>query len=767
MTRTHTRLLAVVAAAAILLASTTVLAREATLAEEFKPPRVVGITARESCLVGDVVQCTYQGRKSHIEMEFTVLNGPGGGSSIDELPIALVGTTSDTGPYRMDVNNPRRCSRDDYCMVPRQRQLTITAKVSREFSVFKTSIIMNHLPFAQIATDTDLTAENITFADISTNPAYGVGVPSIVNTRKSVFAYGSGVVGCQSAMPLPDTVLGINDVAAAGGLLDASWADGIPNRTPLRSRRHTQGCVGAFCPADGAAWTTDRLLQIHEVGEQCALVGVNPSSEPHFEIEVVVRDEELGTSHRVYAIVGRGRSQNIYDTQEQPGIEVRARVMPMTRRANTAAPSMIDAAGIVLCDYAIFDNVTAELNRPPAQLAPNVVHNVATRRHGGVLFYAVTAEDIALYGRQPGQVGALAHTLFKQDAATLAGYCYGPSNITDALVPDKMPAAVSERLNRYAANNSAAAVRPVELLGKEFMGDHVRNTFLANVDDNGKYRSSITLTRAIVHEATHLPREVLQSEHNAHSVRMRVDIGDSVLTAPHSDRYHRSVYAQRLAVDNSRCEITNRTGALSIRYNRPANAPTVTMGGGRKPYTVNITCDASVGYFMTGRANQTIAADRQSSVVRFSATVGGPKGPSGELGIAIPIRPNVSSVQAAEALYANELEYLAYVGGCTLQLFDGTFPDIEVDGPETIDCYYTNRRDADPVGTLTIGPVDCGLFSTEEECVGYAWVLIGIVVGLVALAISMLMGYACIAACIAIRASRSITPPTTTKVKTS
>ncbi len=701
-------------------------ARAATLAEEFAPPRVVGVTSRVACRGEDVVACTVGGRKSKLEFELTVLNGVNGHASIEDFPVALLGPVQDAGAYRPSIDEPLTCFSNTTCVVPRQRSLSVSVRVSREIAVFKTAPFLNHIPFATIWTNTDVGAEGIGFANFSTNPAYSV--PSLLDTRKSALSYGNAnLIGCQATMPPATVLLDLPDLEAAG-ISTAAWTDTIPTVRPIRGTQHHRVCTGAFCPANGITSFSDHVAQVHEVGPMCMLRHVSQHSEPHFELEVEVRDDETGSVDTVYAILTRGRSEPIYSTKFKTNIQVYAKILPLTRRSNNGAPSMRGVGALMFCDYMELDGVTTKIVRPPVELESGLLHNVATKRHGGVLWYAVPEEDLPLYGRSCGQQGMLAETLFRESSVLLGELCYDPLKGPSCVSNGTSPAKISDTHNRYAVNASASAVRPRTLLPEPLWEDQFRRTYLANVDNRGVIRGSKPLSYDILHEGNHLPVDMIQSNHSAHQVRVRVDIGDALLSSPHTDRFFRSVYAQRIDPVGTTCTLTDAIGALRFRYCTPTSMGVVTANGGRKPYIAEIECDASVGLFHAARSNQTIFDGRTRTQVRFSAPVGGPAGQCTDFGLPLIIAPNATTVAAEVAQMGDVLNIRNRVGSCRITLMDGTFTNITVGSPNNIDCYFTKSRDGDEEGKLTIEPPKCTLFSDDPRCTGYVWVFLGIII---------------------------------------
>lgn len=698
---------------------------------ELYEPRVVGLRGRVPCTDVDRVECGAEGRKSHLELELTAFNAVGGGAEIAELPLVALGPPGLEGPHRLRAEDPLRCMRDDLCSVPLDRDWVVSARVSRQLNVYRTRAMLDHIPMAAVATDSDLGAAGISFANVSTLPAYGAGVPSIVDTRKRIFTHnGAGVPGCQASQPASE------ERVDGAGVCDVAWADEL-SADPLQPavdamRLHT--CTGTFCPASGVAWPSDRLLQVHELGGQCSMRTVEALPEALFEVEVEVRNTRTGVVHSLYALAGHGRSHAIHRLgADSPNgaveLVMHVRAMPLTRRRGVEGTSMRDVSALMFCHS---NHTYAErLQRPSTALPAGTAHHVPTGRHGqdGLLWYAVHSDAMAEYGRLCGQSGAQAESLLRESLSALQTYCYTPGALEACLRPALSPCAASARLNRFAVDPFAP--RPAELLREELWDVERLRTYVADVQPAPSIVGSEALHRAVVHEPAHASPEFGMSNHTGAAVRIRLTLADTILQVTAEDRVARGVYAQRLDHSGSSCTLRAREhggGGLLFRYCTPSSSGLITVDGApaRKPYVARVSCPSSMGGFVDGRQGLAVnAGNRSMADMSFTAPIGGPAGACTNIGMPLPFDVSPATEAAAAAtMEAGGL--IPWVGTCVVELFDGTYPSVAVGPVERIECFFGGEPHPLTGDLQDRFEPECSFFSQDPRCQSFIWVFVAI-----------------------------------------
>lgn len=704
------------------------------LAEEYQAPRVVGIRSHIPCNSRDRIQCVADGRKARIELELTVLDAIGGDASIVDLPLSVLAPPDFGGPHRVELNDAGRCMRDDLCAVPLDRDWKLTVRVSRQLNVYDTNAQLNNIPMVTYPTETDLTAVGLSHANLTTLPAYGPGVPSLV--RGSLLVLVNTIKACQVSKP--SSVLRITEAELeAAGYYDPLWADLLKDDFTAEpaTGMYLHTCTAVECPALNPFFPTDRLLQLHELGRACSLRSVKELAKPFFEVEVILRNERTGVVHDLYSLHSYGRSQAVYKLPKYTPnglyeMQMYVKAAPQTRRRGVESATMRGFCGAMFChDELPRDLETARLQRPDPRLPAGLEHFVTTARHGheGYLWYPVPCEQMPDIGRSCGQYGAVPESLFRESLSALQSFCYNPGTLEACLRPELSPASVSARLNRYAVN--ASAPRPAEMLAPRLFNDRRLRTYVATVNPRleGVVNSGV-LDRAIVHETDFTPPDFAKSNHSATDVRVLIEVSDSVLSTPRSNRVKNSVFAQRLDRSGTKCTLRPRSqgdGALLFRYCTAVDLGIIQVGGGRKPYYVKARCSPSIGRFSEGRNGMRVSSFNSSvAVFNLTAPVGGPAGQCTDIGLPLPLATDPALTNTMLELYPDG-SFSPDVGVCTLELFDATH-DIAIGAVEKVPCFFESGPPKRPLVERHLGEEepDCTLFSDDPRCGSFVWIVV-------------------------------------------
>ena len=726
-----------------------------SMAERFAPPRLLDTVARLPCRVKDRLACTRQGTFSRLRIRATVLNQVGGHVNITNVPMHHLGTR-ETDRHRFELHRPHVCLEEDYCVgIP--ENVTFSIYVSRVKSVYALESWLNQIAFETVEErQTNLAGSNATLVEAMLQDLAPLVdcEPRLMPTEGNRPSQTNEVAhNCQSVRPGEDGAvrrLTVAEIEAASGC-NMTLADALPS-DGVWGQPHYRVCTGVVCPECGAASqnTTD-LLQLHRIGDECTIKAIRSLPRAMIEVRVEATNHDTGKRVDLYTVAFRGRTGSVQKEATGPHgapmrmtVDMRAR----SRRENAHSPVLGDS--VVVCgerrgrvDKELFQPWTVE-GVVPVEARDRIP--VPTRSYFGDLhqdaeqriqpfWYWLRANQYPGYGRQCGERGAGANSVFWQSNALLGDLCY-TANFSCIENAPKSPCQVSAEHNAYSQDAAVLAAlrglpgsdptliesaRPDTMPPREVWNDLCPRTYLARMEDRRTQGSPQLVDVLVVEETgtTEVTDEDLdRGGATAHDILLTLDIGDTMLPDP-LDTRENHIYAQRLSVSRTTCSAISKAqggwGGLSMTFCTPADVHHVRSNDGLQQYVAHVECDPSVGSMVSGYANTRVLSDT-SAQISFTAAVGGPAGQCTTLPNPVAFEPSAFSNNTSGHEFA-------FRGRCRVTLHSGLekFGHIQIGEPTEVQCTRIESEEHHPTLAFALinAHVKCGFWDSDPECDNY------------------------------------------------